>query len=96
MHKWNFVFGSPKEVTEVFSSLKTTYKLDSASYSPYVFIIDKDKNLRGRTEDEDVESGVLYGYNAETVAPIHGKMVDDVKVIVADYRLALKKNKRQI
>jgi hypothetical protein len=39
---------------------------------------------------------MLYGYNAEDVAPIHQKMVDDVKVVLAEYRLALKKHKRQI
>lgn len=96
IQKWKFVFGTPAEVSDIFSSLNTTYQLNSSSYSPYVFIVDKDKNLRGRDEDEDVASGILYGYNAETVAPIHGKMVDDVKVVVAEYRLALKKNKREI
>ena len=35
--------------------------------------------------------GFLYGYNAESVAEINNKMEDDVKVILAEYRLALKK-----
>lgn len=96
MQKWNFVFGSSEEISDLFQSLKTTYKLDANDYSPYAFIIDKDMNLRGRTNDEDFEDGISYGYQAETVAPIHGKMVDDVKVLIAEYRLALKKNKREI
>jgi len=96
MQKWNFVFGSSEEISNLFESLKTTYKLGSNNYTPYAFIIDKDMNLRGRTNDEDVENGISYGYNAETVAPIHSKMVDDVKVLIAEYRLALKKNKREI
>ncbi|MGB5463343.1 MAG: hypothetical protein WBM92_08270, partial [Aureibaculum sp.] len=86
----------PEEISELFDSLKTTYRLHSNSYSPYAFIIDKNMDLRGRTSDEDSVEGLMYGYNAETVAPIHKKMVDDVKVLVAEYRLALKKNKRQI
>ena len=96
MQKWNFVYGTPAEISELFDSLKTTYRLNSNSYSPYAFIIDKNMDLRGRTSDEDSVEGLMYGYNAETVAPIHKKMVDDVKVLVAEYRLALKKNKRQI
>ena len=31
------------------------------------------------------------GYDARSVADIHNNMVDDVKVILAEYRLALKK-----
>jgi len=96
MQKWNFVFGSTEDIADLFDSLKTTYILDSKNYSPYAFIIDKNMHLRGRTNDENVDNGISYGYNAETVAPIHSKMVDDVKVLIAEYRLALKKNKREI
>ena len=55
-----------------------------------MFIIDRYLNLRGRDDDEDI--GKLYGFNAESVAEINNKMVDDVKIILAEYRLALKKN----
>ena len=34
----------------------------------------------------------MFGYNSSSVAEINNKMVDDVKVILAEYRLALKKN----
>ncbi|MBJ2176073.1 hypothetical protein JBL43_17610 [Aureibaculum sp. A20] len=94
MQKWNFLYGSQEQIEELFNSLKTDLKIDTNGYSPYAFIIDKDRYLRGRTDDED--NGLMYGYNAETVAPIHGKMVDDVKVLIAEYRMALKKNNREI
>ncbi len=94
MQKWNFVYGNQQQIEELFNSLETNHELKAGGYSPYAFIIDKDRHLRGRTDDED--NGLMYGYNAETVAPIHGKMVDDVKVLIAEYRLALKKNKREI
>lgn len=94
MSKFNFVFGSQEEISAIFGSLKTAYTLSENGYSEYAFILDKEMNLRGRTNDED--AGILYGYSAETVAPIHNKMVDDVKVLVAEYRMALKKNKREI
>jgi len=94
--KWYFIFGAEKEVQNMFESLNTTYKLDEHLYTPYAFIIDREMNLRGRNDDEDTIDGMLYGYNAESVATVHQEMVDDVKVVLAEYRLALKKNKRKI
>jgi len=93
---WNFVYGSPQEIEKVFNSLGTPYKLDDNSASPYVFIIDKDRSLRGRDDDEDV--GMLYGFDARVYSEINNKMSDDIRVILAEYRLALKKynSKREI
>ncbi len=94
--KWFFVFGANEQVKKVFKSLKTTYTLDDHLYTPFAFIVDREMSLRGRNNDEDQPKGFLYGYNAESVATVHQEMVDDVKVVMAEYRLALKKNKREI
>ena len=94
--KWHFVFGDGAAVEKMFGSLKTSYKMDDQYYTPYAFIIDRELTLRGRDDDEAAEEGLLYGYNAESVATVHQEMVDDVKVVMAEYRLALKKNKREI
>ncbi len=87
---WKFVFTTAEQIQQLFNSLKTNVNLDATLSSPYVFIIDKDKALRGRDDDEDI--GTLYGYDARSVAEINNKMEDDIKVILAEYRLALKKN----
>ena len=87
--KWNFVYGTPAALQGQFNSLQTQLSLDENNSSPYVFIIDKKRTLRGRNDDEDV--GTLYGFDATSVAEINNKMVDDVKVILAEYRLELKK-----
>lgn len=87
---WKFVFSSEEKVKEVFESMNSDFQLDKNLHSPYVFIVDKDRNLRGRDEDEDY--GMMYGYDASSVADLSNKMNDDVKVILAEYRLALKKN----
>ncbi len=89
--RWKFIFGTSEEIKEVFSSLKSEYMLMPDNSSPYVFIIDKKGNLRGRDDDEDV--GKLYGFDARDFAEINNKMHDDVKVILAEYRLELKKYK---
>jgi len=86
---WKFMKGSSIDIENHFTSLKTTLDLDAKHSTPYVFIIDRNGNLRGRDDDEDI--GTLFGYNAESVAEINNKMEDDVKVILAEYRLALKK-----
>lgn len=88
--KWNFVFASVVEIKELFNGLKTNLSLDKNLGNSNVFIIDKDKNLRGRDNDEDEE--IKYGFNTISVADLNNKMEDDVKVILAEYRLALKKN----
>jgi len=88
--KWKIVYAEPNKVEEVFESFKTPHQLDENNYTPYVFIVDKKLNLRGRDDDED--HGKLYGYDSRDVAELSNKMNDDVKVILAEYRLALKKN----
>ncbi|MCK0160725.1 hypothetical protein [Allomuricauda sp. F6463D] len=88
--KWHFTFGTETEIKEFFKSLKTNIDLDENLFTPNVFIIDKDLKLRGRNDDED--EGVKYGFDTSSVAELNNKMVDDVKIILAEYRLALKKN----
>lgn len=89
---WKFVFAEADEIHAVFNSLETGYSLDENLATPYVFIIDKERNLRGRDDDED--QGLKYGFDATSVSDLNNKMEDDVKVILAEYRLALKKRNR--
>ena len=87
---WKFVSLENDQLKSVFNSLETDISLDSNNGTPYVFIVDRDVNLRGR-DDED---GIKYGYDSRSVADINNNMLDDVKVILAEYRMALKKNNR--
>jgi len=78
------------QIEALFNSIGTDLSLDSNVSSPYVFIVDKNAALRGRLNDED--EGIKYGYDMRSVAELNNKMEDDMKVILAEYRLALKKN----
>ena len=82
---WKFVFLEPVQIQLIFDRLNTPLTLNENLGSPYAFIIDKDAALRGRDDNDNI------GYDARSVADIHNNMVDDVKVILAEYRLALKK-----
>jgi len=93
LKNWHFLFGTPEDIRLFFKSFKTNSELDSSAYSPLAFIIDKKRNLRGRNDDEDSVNNILYGYDASIVSPIHKKMVDDVKVLLAEYRRAVKDKK---
>ena len=91
MVKWKFVASSKAEIEALYASFKTDEQLNNAQ-STKAFIIDKEVNLRGRTDDDDFKDGILFGYDMNSVAILKDKMKDDVKVLLAEYRLALKKN----
>ena len=90
MVKWNFIFGSSNKIKALFESFNSDVSLSPQQSTSTVFIVDRSLKLRGRDDDEDV--GTLFGYDASSVAELNNKMTDDVKVILAEYRLALKKN----
>ncbi len=88
MKNWSFIHLDEDKINELFSSLSTNLQLDENLSSPYAYIIDKFSSLRGR-DDSD---GIKFGYDSRSVADINNNMLDDVKIILAEYRLALKKN----
>ncbi len=87
--KWFFIELDGQQTQQLFESLETDLTLDKLQSSSHVFIIDKDRNLRGRLEDED--GSKRFAYDMASVAELSDEMNDDVKVILAEYRLALKK-----
>lgn len=91
MVNWKFLFGDDKDIQNLFGSLQTNLALDRDMSTPYVFVIDRERNVRGRKKDED-SGDKLYGFDATSVAELNDKMIDDIKVLLAEYRLALKKN----
>lgn len=88
---WKFLFGTPEQIQRFYATLQSPYVLDDNLGSSFVYIIDKDTNLRGRDGSDDEQK--VYGYDTSSVADLANVMNDDVKVILAEYRLALKKYK---
>ncbi|MEW5674829.1 hypothetical protein ABGT15_00765 [Flavobacterium enshiense] len=97
MSRWHFVFAEPQAISEFYVKLNLVGQLNANLATSNVFIIDKDRNLRGR-KGKNKKGEVEYkeGYNTISAADLHNEMADDVKIILAEYRLALKKNKRKI
>ena len=88
--QWHFVYLDPSEIQSIFESLKVEDHLDAHLATDRVYIIDKEMNLRGR--DELDKEHPYQGYDATSVADLTNVMIDDVKILLAEYRMALKKN----
>jgi hypothetical protein len=65
--------------------LKLVGKLDSNSGTPDVYILDKERNLRGRRGKD------YGGYSTFSPAELSNEMLDDFKVILYEYRLHSRK-----
>lgn len=90
---WQFVFGNPDGIKEVFKSLKSTIKLDNTFATNQLFIVDKDLNQRGRLDDRtdnEKAKGLkvygMYSYNCIEVAEIKNKMSEDMRILFTEYR----------
>lgn len=90
---YHFVFAKPEAIQTYHTQLKLLGKLDDNFGTPYVYIVDKKRNLRGRKGKSDQgKPEYKEGYNTTSAADLHNDMMDDVKIILAEYRLALKRN----
>ena len=86
--QWHFVFTSTQEIESYYSQLKLVGNLDEDFGTPNVYIVDKERNLRGRKE----KKGYKEGYNTFHPSELSNEMLDDFKIILYEYRAALKKN----
>jgi hypothetical protein len=85
---WNFIFASPEEIKTFYSQLKLKGKLDENLGTSNVYIVDKERNLRGRKDEKEYKEG----YDTFHPSELSNEMLDDFKIILYEYRAALKKN----
>lgn len=93
---WKFLFAEPIEITTYFKTFNLISNLDESFGTPNVIILDKEINHRGRKGKN--KAGIeeyKESYNAISAADLHNDMSDDVKIILREYRLALKKNNKR-
>ncbi len=96
---WFFATTSEEEINKIYSSLRNQKELDSSNYTSEVYIIDKQRNQRGRIDDRDnnqIENKIdpfgLYSYNSIIVSEIKKKMNDDIRILFTEYRQKRKGN----
>lgn len=85
---WNFVFAPPAEIETFYNQLHLKGKLDKNLGTSNVYIVDKERNLRGRKDKKDYKEG----YDTFHPSELSNEMLDDFKIILYEYRAALKKN----
>jgi hypothetical protein len=86
--QWHFIFAPTEEIAAYYSQLKLVGKLDKNYGTSLVYILDKERNLRGRKQNKEYKEG----YDTFHPADLSNEMLDDFKVILYEYRAALKKN----
>ena len=89
---WYFVFAPEPEINKFHASLKLQDQLSPDFGSSKVYIIDKERNLRGRKDEEEYKEG----YDTFHPSELNNKMLDDFKIILYEYRAALRKNKNKV
>jgi hypothetical protein len=87
--QWHFLFASPSDIETYYNQLNLVGKLDANHGTPNVYIVDKVRSLRGRKDKDTYKEG----YNTFHPSDLSNEMKDDFKVILYEYRAALKKNK---
>lgn len=94
LSKWKYVVLSEEEIQRLVNG----FGIPAVNYSvntglDRVFIIDEAMNLRGRTDDEDSENGLLYSYDTESISVLKNKLREDLKVVFYESKFAVKEPK---
>ena len=88
VNQWQFVFATPEAIAAYHNQLHLVDKLDANLGTSMIYILDKERNLRGRKDRNDYKEG----YDTFHPSELSNEMLDDFKVILYEYRAALKKN----
>ena len=96
---WHFAYGHEQDINKVFNSLRSNTILNASFGADHVFIIDKERNQRGRIDDrtdrEIEKDAEIYGmpsYDCIKVADIKNKMSEDMRILFTEYRQKRKGN----
>ena len=96
---WKFGFGTEAEILSAYQSLKISTVLDSNLKTSNVFIIDKERQQRGRLDDRDKDQiknkTPLFGmssYDCLEVSVLKNKMSEDMRILFTEYRQKRKGN----
>lgn len=95
LSNWNFVTGDREAIYSMASSYFVNVMEDSAAeggflHSEYFVLVDKEGRIRARDDDNGNNIGVYDGTDDYEV----GLLIDDIKVLMAEYNLA-KKDKNE-
>jgi len=95
LSNWNFVTGNREDIYSIANSYFVNVMEDSTAqggflHSEYFVLVDKEGRIRARDDDNGNNIGVYDGTDDYEV----GLLIDDIKVLMAEYNLA-KKDKNE-
>ena len=95
LSNWNFVTGNREDIYSIANSYFVNVMEDSTAqggflHSEYFVLVDKEGSIRARDDDNGNNIGVYDGTDDYEV----GLLIDDIKVLMAEYNLA-KKDKNE-
>mgnify|MGYP000632396883 CR=1 FL=1 len=90
---WSFAYGHEQDIQKLYNSLNASNNLEPNLATDHVFIIDKDRNQRGRLDDRterqvEKQEGAygLSSYDCIKVAVVKNKMSEDMRILFTEYR----------
>ena len=91
LSNWNFVTGNREDIYSIANSYFVNVMEDSTAqggflHSEYFVLVDKEGRIRARDDDNGNNIGVYDGTDDYQV----GLLIDDIKVLMAEYNLAKK------
>ncbi len=90
---WNFVTGTKDSIYKIAESYFANVMPDSLApggflHSEFFILVDKEGKVRCRKEDDGNVKAVYDGTSESDMK----KLIDDIKILIAEYNLQLKKN----
>lgn len=93
--KWKFIYLDSTETATLYNSLKTIEKLDSNMSSNQAFIIDKNNNQRGRTDDDKIGEDV-FAYDMSSVNDLKNKLLTDTENVFYEQEVSTTSRKERL
>lgn len=78
---WHFIFASPDDIKTFYNQLHLKGKLNQNLGTSNVYIVDKERNLRGRKDKDEYKEG----YDTFHPSDLSNEMLDDFKIILYEY-----------
>lgn len=94
--KWHFLTGEKDSIYSVAYDYLSSAMEDPTApggflHTEYFVLVDKEGRLRSREDEQGNIIGVYDGTEAQDIRDL----IDDIKVLIAEYNLELKKNRKQ-
>ena len=89
---WKICVKPCAQIARALSSLQPALRANPGCGSYYVLLLDKDLALRGRLKDP--KYGSLHAYDASNASMLNSELQDDIRILLAEYRLERKKNNK--